>query len=158
MDSERLLSEKEVATMTGLSLSRLWRMRATGAGIPFIKLSPERTGRVRYRREDVTAYIVQNPKPKSAKKPKSKAAAAAATKGIVMETMTSEEAAARHKGLTPPQLSKMCLRGKAMARRYGGPSRVPTKQAAAVLFGRKVGRCWHIPVAELDRVFLGRRE
>jgi predicted DNA-binding transcriptional regulator AlpA len=151
-----LLNEKEVAGKTGLSVSRLWRMRATRTGIPFVKLSPERTGRIRYRLEDVTAYISQNPKP--AKKPKPKAPTASEARTIEPVTMTCTEAAQRHQGQTPLNIAKMCLRGKAMANRYGGPSRVPTKQAAAVLFGRKVGRCWHIPVSELDRVFLGKQE
>ncbi len=49
--------------------------------------------------------------------------------------MTVEEACERHKGITPAQMQHLCLQGKIRA--------------------QKVGKYWHIPVVELDRVFLG---
>lgn len=50
-------------------------------------------------------------------------------------TMTITEACRRHAGLNHSTLQIMCIR----------------KQIRA----QKVGKRWHIPVAELDRVFLG---
>lgn len=49
--------------------------------------------------------------------------------------MTISEACQRHRGLNHSTLQIMCIK----------------KQIRA----RKVGKRWHIPVAELDRVFLG---
>ena len=156
MNDELLLDEKEVANRTGLTVFRLWRMRATGTGVPFIKLSPERTGRIRYRLEDVTAYIAQNPRP--IKKARPKATAAVEDKAVVPVTMTCEEAAQRHHGQTARNIAKMCLRGKTLAKRYGGPSKVPVKQAAKVIFALRPGKAWVVPVSELDRVFLGKQD
>jgi hypothetical protein len=73
---------------------------------------------------------------------------------IEAATMTTKEAAVRHKGVTPLQLSKLCLRGKYLAKMHGGASRVPAKERDTALFGKRVGRCWQIPVSELDRLFL----
>jgi predicted DNA-binding transcriptional regulator AlpA len=48
-----LLKESEVAKTIGLSVHWLRRMRWSGGGIQFIKFD----GAVRYRREDVEAFI-----------------------------------------------------------------------------------------------------
>lgn len=81
-----------------------------------------------------------------------------ATKEIAPVTLTCEEAAKRHQGQDPRNFARMCLRGKALARQYGGASRVPARQAATALFGAKTGKYWNIPVSELDRVFLPKVE
>lgn len=75
-------------------------------------------------------------------------------KPIVAATMTTREAAARHKGVTALQMSRLCLRGKYLAKMHGGASRVPVKERDTALFAKKVGGDWHIPVTELDRLFL----
>lgn len=158
MEEETLLNEREVASRTGLTVSKLWRMRRTGTGIPFIKLSPERTGRIRYRLEDVEAYLVVHPKPvvkKSKQKPVAPASPAPAIQPV---TMTCEEAALRHQGQEARNIARMCLRGRAVAKRYGGPSRVPSKEAAKLIFAVKLGKSWQVPVSELDRVFLGKQD
>lgn len=156
MDGEMLLSEKEVASRTGLTVSMLWRMRATGTGIPFTKLSPERTGRIRYRLEDVAAYVAANPKP--AKKTKPKAPAASEARTIELVTMTCEEAAQRHQGVTRANIAHMCLLGKTLSRRHGGGSKIPAKDLARVIRAVKVGKSWAVPISELDRVFLGKQD
>lgn len=51
-------------------------------------------------------------------------------------TITIKEALVRHSGVNAQKLQDMCIQ----------------KKIRAV----KLGKCWHIPVAELDRVFLGR--
>lgn len=150
-----LLPEKEVASKTGLTISKLWRMRRANTGIPFIKLSPERTGRIRYRLVDVEAYIAAHPKP-AKRNVAPKQAAPVAVAVIDPVTLTCEEAARRHQGQTSLSIAKMCLKGKAIAKRYGGPSRVPEKVAQTVLFAVKLGKRWQVPVSELDRVFLGK--
>lgn len=68
-------------------------------------------------------------------------------------TYTTTEAAKRHKGVTPLQLSRLCLRGKYLAKMYGGASRVPAKERDTALFAKKVGGVWQIPETELDRLF-----
>ena len=73
---------------------------------------------------------------------------------IEQVTMSTKEAAQRHKGVTALGLSKLCLRGKYLAKIHGGASRVPEHEKGTALFARKVGQIWHIPIAELDRVFL----
>lgn len=52
-----LLREKEVAQLIGLSVHWLRRKRWAGGGIPFIKIADGTGGAVRYRREDVEAFI-----------------------------------------------------------------------------------------------------
>ena len=52
-----LLKEKEVAQRVGLSIYWLRRKRWSGGGIPYIKLSEGQGGSVRYRLEDVEAFI-----------------------------------------------------------------------------------------------------
>ncbi|WP_224957238.1 hypothetical protein [Geomonas subterranea] len=73
---------------------------------------------------------------------------------IVAATLTTKEAAERHKGVTALKLSKLCLRGKFLTKFYGGASRIPEREKQTALFARKVGRDWQIPVSELDRLFL----
>ena len=55
--SAALLKESEVATRIGLSVHWLRRKRWSGGGIPFIKISEGQGGSVRYRMEDVEAYV-----------------------------------------------------------------------------------------------------
>lgn len=50
--------------------------------------------------------------------------------------MTIQEACIRHAGVNQYKLRDMCIQQKIRA--------------------QKVGKLWHIPVAELDRVFLGK--
>jgi hypothetical protein len=69
-------------------------------------------------------------------------------------TVTTKEAAKRHGGVTALRMSKLCLRGKYLAKLHGGASRVPVKEKSSALFAKKVGRDWHIPITELDRLFL----
>lgn len=52
-----LLNEQETAEMVNMSVAWLRRARWSGGGIPFIKLNEGRGGAVRYRREDVEAFI-----------------------------------------------------------------------------------------------------
>jgi predicted DNA-binding transcriptional regulator AlpA len=62
---EQKMSEKIAAFLTaaalaeelGLSPDHLARLRMEGGGPRFIKLSPGRTGQVRYRREDVEKWL-----------------------------------------------------------------------------------------------------
>jgi len=49
----RYLTEKEVAEMTGLSLSTLRNSRFQGRGLPYIKIGRS----VRYSLDDVVAYM-----------------------------------------------------------------------------------------------------
>jgi len=170
-----LLNERQVSDMTGLSISRLCHRRAHGTSIPFITLGAGLYANIRYRLEDVEAFLAVNPKvppragndkPSAKVQPGERAPARIVKKPAppIQEkaatplTVSCEEAARRHQGVTAHTIRKMCLRGQYMARRYGGPSRVPVKQAAMVLFAVKLGKAWHIPVSELDRVFLGKQE
>ena len=50
----RLLNEKEVAALIGMSVHWLRRKRLTGGGIPFLKMSDN--GAVRYEEEAVETY------------------------------------------------------------------------------------------------------
>ena len=52
-------------------------------------------------------------------------------------TMTIPEVVKRHAGISADNLRDMCLRRELRA--------------------LKIGKAWHIPVTELDRVFLGKR-
>lgn len=52
-----LLKEQEVAKKIGLSVHWLRRARWAGGGIPFIKIADGPGGAVRYRQEDVEAFI-----------------------------------------------------------------------------------------------------
>jgi len=53
----RLLTTREAAELLGLSLKTLERYRASGVGPHYIKLAAGRSGRVRYRRGDLEAWI-----------------------------------------------------------------------------------------------------
>ena len=54
---DRLLTEKDVAQVTGRAVSTLQKDRCAGGGIPFVRL-----GRlVRYRECDVAAYLASLP-------------------------------------------------------------------------------------------------
>jgi hypothetical protein len=50
-------------------------------------------------------------------------------------TVTIEEACLRHSGMKHSTLRKICIQNQIKA--------------------QKVGKCWHVPVQELDRIFLG---
>ena len=52
-DPPRYLTEKEVAAMTGLSLSTLRNSRFLGRGIPYVKIGRS----VRYSLDDVVDYM-----------------------------------------------------------------------------------------------------
>ncbi|MFG2473527.1 helix-turn-helix transcriptional regulator [Streptomyces fagopyri] len=56
-DTDELLTPAEVSGITRLSLSTLKDKRWRGTGPQFIKLSPGRGGRIRYRRTAVDAWI-----------------------------------------------------------------------------------------------------
>ena len=51
-------------------------------------------------------------------------------------------------------IARMCLRGKSLAKKHGGASKVPEKEKKTAIFAKKVGKAWAVPVSELDRVFL----
>ncbi|KAF0218827.1 MAG: hypothetical protein FD174_2610 [Geobacteraceae bacterium] len=70
------------------------------------------------------------------------------------KSVTCAKAAERHPGVEERNLARMCLRGEWLVKKYGKREKVPPKEAAKALFAKKVGRCWQIPVDELDRVFL----
>jgi predicted DNA-binding transcriptional regulator AlpA len=53
----QLLSDKDVAQLTGRARSTLQKDRVAGTGIPFIRLG----GLVRYRAADVEAYLAALP-------------------------------------------------------------------------------------------------
>lgn len=69
-------------------------------------------------------------------------------------TITCEEAAKRHQGVTPLKIARMCLKGQRLVKRYQAVSKVPEKEKGNAIFAKKVGKSWAVPVAELDRVFL----
>lgn len=56
-DSEEWLTPRETAALVRLSVGTLANHRCQGIGIPYTKLSPGRTGRVRYRRSDVEQWL-----------------------------------------------------------------------------------------------------
>jgi predicted DNA-binding transcriptional regulator AlpA len=53
---DRLLSQKEVARLIGMSEAWLERRRWAGGGIPYLKCGRA----VRYRRDDVVKYLEDN--------------------------------------------------------------------------------------------------
>lgn len=53
----QLLTPKQLATLTGLSVSTLAKQRLSGTGIPFIKLGAA----VRYRESDVLSFLAALP-------------------------------------------------------------------------------------------------
>jgi predicted DNA-binding transcriptional regulator AlpA len=57
---ERLLTAIEAATLLGLSIKTLERHRGRGVGPHYIKLGAGRSGRVRYRRGDLEAWIARH--------------------------------------------------------------------------------------------------
>ena len=52
-----LLKEQEAAKLIGLSVHWLRRKRWSGGGIPYCKITEGPGGAVRYRQEDVEAFI-----------------------------------------------------------------------------------------------------
>ena len=68
-------------------------------------------------------------------------------------TMSCEQGAERH-GQEARNIARMCLRGKSLAKKHGGASKVPEKEKKTAIFAKKVGKAWAVPVSELDRVFL----
>lgn len=78
---------------------------------------------------------------------------------IERETFNCKQAAERHgkSGADGGRksIASMCLKGKALAKKYGGASRVPVKLKQSAIFAIKVGREWSITREELDRVFKG---
>ena len=74
--------------------------------------------------------------------------------GMEPITVTTKEAAGRHRGVTALEMSKLCLRGKYLAKVYGGASRVPERERRTALFAKRVRNRWMIPISELDRLFL----
>lgn len=68
-------------------------------------------------------------------------------------TYTCKEAAKRHQGVTAKKFQIMCLQGEWLRSHFrrGG---MPTKEMEKALFAKKVGRDWHIPKSELDRMFM----
>lgn len=57
LDPDELLTPVEAAHVTKLSVSTLKDKRWKGTGPRYIKLSPGRGGRIRYRREDVQQWL-----------------------------------------------------------------------------------------------------
>jgi len=55
--STALLNEQETAPLIGMSVHWLRRARWAGGGIPFVKIGSGPKAAVRYRREDVDAYV-----------------------------------------------------------------------------------------------------
>jgi len=58
--SERLITTRDAAVHLGFSVKTLERYRASGAGPRYIKLGSGRSGRVRYRRVDLEAWIAKH--------------------------------------------------------------------------------------------------
>lgn len=77
---------------------------------------------------------------------------------IAPATFTTEEAVKRHRGVDRTMVVRMCNRGEYLRLKYGGREKIPLAEIRRkpTLFAVKVGRCWQIPVQELDRVFLGK--
>ncbi len=69
-----------------------------------------------------------------------------------VKAVTAFEASKIYPGIEERQFARMCLKGQRMVRIYG--NEVPPDKLAKVLFGKKVGKYWLIPLEELDRVFL----
>lgn len=57
LDPDELLTPAETAPIVKLSVSTLKGMRWRGTGPRYIKLSPGRGGRIRYKRGDVVAWL-----------------------------------------------------------------------------------------------------
>lgn len=57
LDPDELLTPAETAPIVKLSVSTLKDRRWKGTGPRYIKLSPGRGGRIRYRRGDVLAWL-----------------------------------------------------------------------------------------------------
>lgn len=57
LDPDELLTPAETAPIVKLSVSTLKGMRWRGTGPSYIKLSPGRGGRIRYRRGDVFSWL-----------------------------------------------------------------------------------------------------
>lgn len=74
-------------------------------------------------------------------------------------TFTCNEAAQRHRGMTPREFIRLCNTGKKLLEKYGGEDRIPLleRRNTKYLLAEKVGKYWHIPKTELDRLFLGRK-
>lgn len=68
--------------------------------------------------------------------------------------MTIAEAVKRYPGTDEIFLARMCLKGRNLAKKHGGWSRVPEKEKIAALNAKKVSNRWFVPVAELERIFL----
>jgi hypothetical protein len=73
---------------------------------------------------------------------------------IIPITLTTDEAALRHAGVTAKEIAKLCLRGVYLSKMHGGASRVPEKERRTAIFAKKVRKRWIIPASELDRLFL----
>jgi hypothetical protein len=58
-DPDELLTPDEVSALTKLKPQTLANMRSKGIGPAYMKTTDERTGHVRYRRRDVTAWIAE---------------------------------------------------------------------------------------------------
>ena len=56
-DLDVLLKPEEAAQLARLAVSTLKDRRWRGTGPPFVKLSPGRGGRIRYRKGDVLAWL-----------------------------------------------------------------------------------------------------
>lgn len=56
-EPEKLMTANEVAALLGVSIPTLTRWRQDGIGPRFLKLGPTRKALVRYRPEDVRAYM-----------------------------------------------------------------------------------------------------
>jgi hypothetical protein len=70
------------------------------------------------------------------------------------QTMTIAEAIERHRGLDQNYLMRLCIKGRNLLVEYGERENIPAKEMARALFGKKVGKYWHVPVKELNRLFL----
>ncbi|MFC9631397.1 helix-turn-helix transcriptional regulator [Streptomyces mirabilis] len=57
LDPDELLTPAEIAPIVKLSVTTLKDKRWKGTGPRYIKLSPGRGGRIRYRRSDVLAWL-----------------------------------------------------------------------------------------------------
>ncbi|MCX4780113.1 helix-turn-helix domain-containing protein [Streptomyces sp. NBC_01264] len=60
-ERDEWLTPRQVAAMAQLSEQTLANHRYRGIGIPFSKLTPGRSGRVRYRRSDVERWLAGEP-------------------------------------------------------------------------------------------------
>lgn len=56
-DPDELMTPAQVSKLAKLSVRTLQDQRSRGRGPEFVKLSPGRAGRVRYRRRDVYAWL-----------------------------------------------------------------------------------------------------